>query len=117
MRDSRAPSVSSGNRLGVKQEIYGYPRQVTVRGRVEHGAARVTAKLRSRAAAVPATAVETDGGVHNVRVFNNRGVNAFHGGYSSQPTFGGPIYFIRNILIVNFYFQFLVPFRVVFCGL
>ena len=42
--------------------------------------------------------VETDGGVHNVRVFNNRGVNAFHGGYSSQPTFGGPIYFIRNIL-------------------
>src|SRR5215212_3168931 len=42
--------------------------------------------------------VETDGGVHNVRVFNNRGVNAFHGGYSSQPTFGGPIYFIGNIL-------------------
>jgi hypothetical protein len=42
--------------------------------------------------------VETDGGVHNVRVFDNRGVNAFHGGYSSQPTFGGPIYFIRNIL-------------------
>ncbi len=42
--------------------------------------------------------VETDGGVHNVRVFNNRGVNAFHGGYSSQPTFGGPVYFIGNIL-------------------
>lgn len=42
--------------------------------------------------------VETDGGVHNVRVMNNRGVNAFHGGYSSQPTFGGPIYFIGNIL-------------------
>lgn len=42
--------------------------------------------------------VETDGGVHNVRVFNNRGINAFHGGYSSQPTFGGPIYFIGNIL-------------------
>jgi len=42
--------------------------------------------------------VETDGGVHNVRVFNNRGVNAHHGGYSSQPTFGGPIYFIGNIL-------------------
>lgn len=42
--------------------------------------------------------VETDGGVHNVRVFNNRGVNAAHGGYSSQPVFGGPIYFIRNIL-------------------
>lgn len=42
--------------------------------------------------------IETDGGVHNVRVFNNRGVNAAHGGYSSQPVFGGPIYFIRNIL-------------------
>ena len=42
--------------------------------------------------------IETDGGVHNVRVFNNRGVNAHHGGYSSQPVFGGPIYFIRNIL-------------------
>jgi len=42
--------------------------------------------------------VETDGGVHNIRVFNNRGVNAAHGGYSSQPSFGGPIYFIRNTL-------------------
>ncbi|WP_321477959.1 right-handed parallel beta-helix repeat-containing protein [uncultured Paludibaculum sp.] len=42
--------------------------------------------------------LETDGGVHNVRVFNNRGVNATHGGYSSQPVFGGPVYFIRNIL-------------------
>lgn len=42
--------------------------------------------------------VETDGGVHNVRVFNNRGVNAAHGGYSAQPAFGGPIYFIRNVL-------------------
>jgi hypothetical protein len=42
--------------------------------------------------------VETDGSVHNVRVFNNRGVNAAHGGYSAQPVFGGPIYFIRNIL-------------------
>lgn len=42
--------------------------------------------------------VETDGGVHNIRVFNNRGVNAAHGGYSSQPVFGGPVYFYRNIL-------------------
>jgi len=41
--------------------------------------------------------VETDGGVHNIRVWNNRGVNAAHGGYSSQPVFGGPAYFIRNI--------------------
>ncbi|MBI1357872.1 MAG: hypothetical protein GC160_26340 [Acidobacteria bacterium] len=42
--------------------------------------------------------IETDGGVHNIRVFNNRGVNAAHGGYSSQPVFGGPAYFMRNIL-------------------
>jgi hypothetical protein len=42
--------------------------------------------------------IEADGGVHNVRVFQNRGVNAFHGGYSSQPIFGGPVYFFRNLL-------------------
>jgi hypothetical protein len=42
--------------------------------------------------------VETDGGVHNVRVMNNRGGNAAQGGYSSQPVFGGPVYFIGNIL-------------------
>ncbi|MCC6366490.1 MAG: hypothetical protein IT165_23480 [Bryobacterales bacterium] len=42
--------------------------------------------------------IESDGGVHNIRVFRNRGVNAFHGGYSSQPIFGGPVYFFRNLL-------------------
>ncbi|MFN3327115.1 MAG: nitrous oxide reductase family maturation protein NosD [Bryobacteraceae bacterium] len=42
--------------------------------------------------------IETDGGVHNIRVFNNRGVSAAHGGYSAQPLFGGPAYFIRNLL-------------------
>ena len=42
--------------------------------------------------------VETDGGVHNVRVFNNRGTNSAQGGFSSQPVFGGPVYFIRNTL-------------------
>lgn len=42
--------------------------------------------------------VETDGGVHNIRVMNNRGVNAAMGGYSAQPVFGGPAYFIGNIL-------------------
>lgn len=41
--------------------------------------------------------IETDGGAHNVRVFNNRGVNAGMGGFSAQPVFGGPIYFYRNI--------------------
>jgi hypothetical protein len=42
--------------------------------------------------------VETDGGVHNVRVMNNRGFNAAQGGYSAQPVFGGPVYFIGNLL-------------------
>jgi hypothetical protein len=42
--------------------------------------------------------IETDSGVHNVRVMNNRGVNAAQGGYSSQPVFGGPVYFIGNVL-------------------
>lgn len=42
--------------------------------------------------------VETDGSIRNVRVYRNRGVNAFHGGYSSQPVFGGPVYFVRNLL-------------------
>ena len=42
--------------------------------------------------------IETDGGAHNVRVMNNRGINAAMGGYSSQPVFGGPVYFIGNIL-------------------
>lgn len=42
--------------------------------------------------------IETDGGVHNIRVFSNRGVNAAQGGYSAQPVFGGPVYFYRNLL-------------------
>ena len=28
----------------------------------------------------------------------NRGVNAAHGGYSAQPSFGGPVNFIGNLL-------------------
>ncbi len=42
--------------------------------------------------------IESDGGTHNIRVYQNRGVNAAHNGYSAQPMFGGPVYFIRNIL-------------------
>jgi hypothetical protein len=42
--------------------------------------------------------IETDGGVHNIRVYGNRGVNAAQGGYSAQPVFGGPVYFFRNVL-------------------
>lgn len=29
--------------------------------------------------------IESDGGTHNIRVFQNRGVNAAHNGYSAQP--------------------------------
>ncbi len=42
--------------------------------------------------------IETDGGVHNIRVMRNRGVNAAQCGLSAQPVFGGPAYFIRNII-------------------
>jgi hypothetical protein len=42
--------------------------------------------------------VEADGGVHNIRVMRNRGVNAAHTGLSAQPIFGGPAYYIRNIV-------------------
>lgn len=42
--------------------------------------------------------IEADGGVHNIRVVRNRGVNAGQCGLSAQPVFGGPAYFIRNVL-------------------
>lgn len=42
--------------------------------------------------------IESDGGSHNIRVFQNRGVNAAHNGYSAQPMFGGPVYFMHNLL-------------------
>ncbi len=42
--------------------------------------------------------IEADGGVHNIRVVRNRGVNASQCGLSAQPVFGGPAYFIRNVL-------------------
>jgi hypothetical protein len=42
--------------------------------------------------------IEADGGVHNIRVLRNRGVNAGQCGLSAQPVFGGPVYFIRNVL-------------------
>jgi hypothetical protein len=42
--------------------------------------------------------IESDGGAHNIRVYGNRGVNAFHNGLSAQPMFGGPVYFFRNVL-------------------
>lgn len=42
--------------------------------------------------------IESDGGVHNIRVMRNRCVNSPHGGISAQPVFGGPAYIIRNVL-------------------
>ncbi|MFB3777670.1 MAG: hypothetical protein ACE141_08660 [Bryobacteraceae bacterium] len=41
--------------------------------------------------------IEADGGAHNIRVFRNRCFNAASGGYSAQPSFGGPTYFYQNI--------------------
>ena len=41
--------------------------------------------------------IESDGGVHNIRVFENRGFNSYHSALSAQPIFGGPVYFFRNI--------------------
>jgi hypothetical protein len=42
--------------------------------------------------------IEADGGVYNIRVMRNRGINAAHTGLSAQPVFGGPAYFIRNVI-------------------
>jgi hypothetical protein len=36
--------------------------------------------------------IEGDGGVHNIRIMRNRGLNAGHAGLSAQPIFGGPAY-------------------------
>ncbi len=42
--------------------------------------------------------IEADGGVHNIRILRNRGVNAAQTGLSGQPVFGGPAYYVRNLL-------------------
>ncbi|HLQ79214.1 MAG TPA: hypothetical protein VK210_17775, partial [Terriglobia bacterium] len=42
--------------------------------------------------------IESDGGAHNVRIFRNRCFNTGHRALSVQPMFGGPVYFIRNIV-------------------
>ena len=42
--------------------------------------------------------IEADGGVHNVRILRNRGVNAAQCGLSAQPVYGGPAYYVRNVL-------------------
>lgn len=42
--------------------------------------------------------IEADGGVHNIRIMRNRGVNSGQCALSAQPVFGGPAYFIRNVV-------------------
>lgn len=42
--------------------------------------------------------LEADGGVHNIRIMRNRCVNAAQCGLSAQPVYGGPAYFIRNVV-------------------
>ena len=41
---------------------------------------------------------ETDGGAHNLRVFENRCFNIGQQALSAQPVFGGPDYFYKNIV-------------------
>ena len=42
--------------------------------------------------------IEADGGARNIRVFDNRCFNSAQGAFSAQPTFGGPLYFFRNLV-------------------
>jgi hypothetical protein len=41
--------------------------------------------------------IELDGGVHNMRAFENRCVNMAQPAFSTQPIFGGPAYIYRNL--------------------
>ena len=42
--------------------------------------------------------IEADGGARNIRVFENRCFNSAGGALSAQPSFGGPLYFYRNLV-------------------
>jgi hypothetical protein len=42
--------------------------------------------------------IEADGAAHNIRVFRNRCFNDAHRALSTQPVFGGPVYFMRNLV-------------------
>jgi hypothetical protein len=41
---------------------------------------------------------ESDGGGRNIRIFENRCFNSAHQALSVQPMFGGPVYFLRNLV-------------------
>lgn len=45
--------------------------------------------------------LEADGGARNIRVFGNVCFNSAGDGYSAQTTFGGPLYFIRNVMVAG----------------
>jgi hypothetical protein len=42
--------------------------------------------------------IESDGGARNIRVFRNRCFNSASQGLSAQPLYGGPVYFVQNVL-------------------
>ncbi len=42
--------------------------------------------------------IEADGAMHNIRVLRNRCLNIASPALSTQPVFGGPAYFIKNIV-------------------
>lgn len=42
--------------------------------------------------------LEADGAMHNIRILRNRCFNSATGAMSPQPVFGGPAYFIRNVV-------------------
>lgn len=42
--------------------------------------------------------IEVDGALYNIRVMRNRCFNHAHRALSAQPLFGGPAYFIRNVV-------------------
>jgi hypothetical protein len=46
---------------------------------------------------------EADGAMRNIRIFRNRCFNTATGGMSPQPIFGGPAYFIRNVVYNGVY--------------
>ena len=43
--------------------------------------------------------IEADGGARNIRVLRNQCFNSAGGALSAQPLFGGPLYFIRNVVV------------------
>jgi hypothetical protein len=42
--------------------------------------------------------IEADGAMHNIRILRNRCFNSATGAMSPQPVFGGPAYFVRNVV-------------------